>query len=138
MIWKRDMSRCAGFDHNDIAMKAKNHPLPCYPSSIIYGHTASRGLDVKRWSVGLDTGCVSHFYLHSVFSTYSLLPEQVYGRRLTALVFGLPKLRFLSIKRQGRGHEDEDDEDDDYYIDGPTSVPFGDNGRASIVSVSCS
>ena len=31
----------------------------CFPSMIVFGHSAARGLDVKRWSVGLDTGCVS-------------------------------------------------------------------------------
>ena len=25
---------------------------------VVYGHTASRGLDIHRWTVGLDTGCV--------------------------------------------------------------------------------
>lgn len=39
--------------------------LPCYASTVIYGHAATRGLDIKKWSKGLDTGCVrvSHFSL---------------------------------------------------------------------------
>ncbi|EJD49597.1 Metallo-dependent phosphatase [Auricularia subglabra TFB-10046 SS5] len=41
--------------------------LPCHPASVVYGHAASRGLDIKRWTKGLDTGCV-------------------YGRKLTAMV----------------------------------------------------
>jgi hypothetical protein len=57
-IWKQDMSRCDGFNQ-DLAAKPKDDLLPCYPSSVIYGHTASRGLNVKRWSFGIDTGCVS-------------------------------------------------------------------------------
>ncbi|KAG8899654.1 hypothetical protein FRB99_006522, partial [Tulasnella sp. 403] len=40
-----------------------------HPTAVFYGHSASRGLDVKRWSTGIDTGCI-------------------YGRRLTALVIG--------------------------------------------------
>ena len=47
----------------------KKKPLPCHPSSVIYGHSAGRGLDLKRWSQGLDTGCV-------------------YGRKLTAMLIG--------------------------------------------------
>jgi hypothetical protein len=52
------MSRCDGFNQ-DLAAKPKDDLLPCYPSSVIYGHTASRGLVVNRWSFGIDTGCVS-------------------------------------------------------------------------------
>jgi len=47
----------------------KKKQLPCHPTTIVYGHAAARGLDIKRWSTGIDTGCV-------------------YGRRLTALVIG--------------------------------------------------
>jgi len=43
------------------------YKLKCYPSTVVYGHAATRGLDVKRWSFGIDTGCL-------------------YGRKLTALV----------------------------------------------------
>lgn len=32
--------------------------LPCYASTVIYGHAATRGLDIKKWSKGLDSGCV--------------------------------------------------------------------------------
>jgi len=46
--------------------------LPCHPTTVVYGHAASRDLDIKRWSTGIDTGCV-------------------YGRRLTALIIGDPK-----------------------------------------------
>ncbi|KAG8864938.1 hypothetical protein FRB96_003525 [Tulasnella sp. 330] len=43
--------------------------LPCHPTTVVYGHAASRGLDIRRWSQGLDTGCVK-------------------GRRLTAMLVG--------------------------------------------------
>ncbi|KAF8239784.1 Metallo-dependent phosphatase [Tricholoma matsutake] len=115
-IWKHDMSRCEGFDH-DVPTKPKDDLLPCYPFSIIYGHTASRGLDVHRWSFGLDTGCV-------------------YKRRLTALVLGPQNLHSVSFKRQEQG--DKNEEDSEYDIDTVKSVPFGDNGQASVVSISCS
>ncbi|WVQ75211.1 hypothetical protein IAR50_004823 [Cryptococcus sp. DSM 104548] len=49
--------------------KDKGKTLNCSPVSVIYGHAAGRGLDIKPFSKGLDTGCV-------------------YGRRLTALVLG--------------------------------------------------
>lgn len=43
------------------------YSLKCRPSTVVYGHSASRGLDIKRWAKGLDTGCL-------------------YGRKLSALV----------------------------------------------------
>jgi len=113
-IWNRDMSRCDGFNQ-DLAAKPKDDLLPCYPSSVIYGHTASRGLVVNRWSFGIDTGCV-------------------YNGRLTALVLGRNS-RSLSLKRQGPGGEDYEN---DYDVDGVKSYPFGDSSKASIVSISCS
>lgn len=39
--------------------------LPCKPSTVVYGHAAGRGLDLKRWSFGLDSGCVSYFFISS-------------------------------------------------------------------------
>ncbi|KAL0954484.1 hypothetical protein HGRIS_003452 [Hohenbuehelia grisea] len=63
-FWNRDMSLCDGFDgelehagHGKGKKNAKIH-LPCYPATVIYGHAAGRGLDIKRWSLGLDSGCV--------------------------------------------------------------------------------
>ncbi|WWD07885.1 hypothetical protein V865_005992 [Kwoniella europaea PYCC6329] len=43
--------------------------LGCSPVTVIYGHAAGRGLDIKPFSKGIDTGCV-------------------YGRQLTVLVLG--------------------------------------------------
>jgi hypothetical protein len=64
------MSRCAGYDTSYAEMsKKEDGPLPCLPSTILYGHTASRGLDVRRWSVGLDTGCVSIIRFHQSLTT---------------------------------------------------------------------
>ena len=37
--------------------------LPCHPATVIYGHAATRDLDLKRWSKGLDSGCVSNWFL---------------------------------------------------------------------------
>jgi len=57
-IWNEAMGRCVGFDRRlEVNVKAK--PLPCRPSTVVYGHAASRGLDIKRWSFGTDSGCVS-------------------------------------------------------------------------------
>jgi hypothetical protein len=54
-VWNKIISQCAGFERNGSDEKS---PLPCYPSTVVYGHTASRGLDVHRWTMGIDTGCV--------------------------------------------------------------------------------
>ncbi|KAF8206389.1 hypothetical protein K438DRAFT_1931587 [Mycena galopus ATCC 62051] len=68
-IWNHDMSLCEGFDQHMHLTKHDKTALPCYPATVVYGHAAARGLDVKRWSVGLDSGCI-------------------YNRRLSALVLG--------------------------------------------------
>ncbi|KAH7106360.1 Metallo-dependent phosphatase [Auriculariales sp. MPI-PUGE-AT-0066] len=77
VMWKAVMGMCNGFtsvtdidDRQDgqlvLNQKPKIH-LPCHPATVVYGHSAARGLDINRWSKGIDTGCV-------------------YGRKLTALV----------------------------------------------------
>jgi len=64
-MWAKQMKSCVGYgtsfeeDSDGIFVLKKHYSLPCYPSTTIYGHAASRGLDIKRWSFGLDTGCVS-------------------------------------------------------------------------------
>jgi hypothetical protein len=73
-LWNLEMKRCVGYneelahtavdgDSKELSGKKKGseheQALPCYPSTVIYGHAAARGLDLKRWSIGLDTGCVS-------------------------------------------------------------------------------
>jgi hypothetical protein len=54
-VWNEIISRCVGFERGALGAE---RTLPCHPSTVVYGHTASRGLDVHRWSVGIDTGCV--------------------------------------------------------------------------------
>ena len=74
-LWNLEMNRCVGYDeelpHGAVERDSKEisgrkkgskQELPCYPSTVVYGHAAARGLDLKRWSIGLDTGCVSAFY----------------------------------------------------------------------------
>ncbi|TDL26317.1 Metallo-dependent phosphatase [Rickenella mellea] len=74
-LWTTVLDRCRGFDGaltlEDVEDASSNlkPKLPCHPSTIVYGHAAARGLDIKRWSMGLDTGCV-------------------YQRKLTALIIG--------------------------------------------------
>jgi len=96
--------------------------LPCNPASVIYGHAAGRGLDVKRWSFGLDSGCV-------------------YGRRLTALVLseseadlGVDGLVDPQSSAEGPGGGDEEGEADVQV----SKVTIAD-GRLSarLVSVRC-
>ncbi|OCH86061.1 Metallo-dependent phosphatase [Obba rivulosa] len=109
-VWNRQMDRCAGFDAGAVddsepaprrgrfgspetyahgKDEADVSSLPCLPSTVVYGHAASRGLDDKRWTVGLDTGCL-------------------YGRKLTALV-----LRRGSSSGNGAAEDDEDDEEEE-------------------------
>ncbi|KZP03511.1 Metallo-dependent phosphatase [Athelia psychrophila] len=67
-LWNDAMKLCGGDDALDLDLTSrKGDSMPCWPSTVVYGHAASRGLDVKRWSIGTDSGCV-------------------YGRRLSAFV----------------------------------------------------
>jgi len=78
-IWEEHMQSCVGYDKHETTNEAlsfyednsnqeseeydrhglKRLNLLCYPSTTIYGHSAARGLNAKRWSFGLDSGCVS-------------------------------------------------------------------------------
>ncbi|KAJ7773313.1 Metallo-dependent phosphatase-like protein [Mycena metata] len=59
--WNAEMEMCGGFGGERIHRAQRSgDALPCYPATVVYGHAASRGLDVKRWSVGLDSGCVKN------------------------------------------------------------------------------
>jgi len=65
-LWNGTMSKCSG--SMDPRKTTEPASLPCYPFTVVYGHAASRGLDIKRWSIGLDTGCVSEIkFWHSRF-----------------------------------------------------------------------
>jgi len=70
-LWNDVMDGCTGLSATELPTNLFKHrpntPPDCFPSTVMYGHAAVRDLDVKRWSVGLDTGCA-------------------YGRRLTAVV----------------------------------------------------
>ncbi|KAF9450917.1 Metallo-dependent phosphatase [Macrolepiota fuliginosa MF-IS2] len=136
--WNDQMSMCDGFEQAlgalqmqeeqyvlpDISTREKT--LPCYPASVIYGHSASRGLDVGRWTYGLDTGCV-------------------YGRQLSAMILGPNPLPFPEE------WEEDDHDDGSETTQGPNgietrvditkktkTVKFGEHGEAKIVRVSCS
>jgi hypothetical protein len=69
-LWNEAMGKCNGFGEDDYGQMRKKKgkgSLPCRPSTVVYGHAASRGLDIKRWSVGTDSGCVSTFKRHHMF-----------------------------------------------------------------------
>jgi len=95
-LWGSDMRRCRGLGLDEVAEqegeeggagsddesiervedveRRKTHDdrlpsLSCSPVTVVYGHAASRGLDIKHFSKGLDSACV-------------------YGKQLTALVLG--------------------------------------------------
>ncbi|KAJ7104108.1 calcineurin-like phosphoesterase [Mycena belliarum] len=110
-IWNRDISSCQGFDQQLRLTEHSKNALPCYPATVIYGHAAARGLDVKRWSVGLDSACVK-------------------GRRLSALV--------LDRKHQKSPFQEEGAEVEGAELEArkKTTIPFGE-GRGRIVDISC-
>ena len=79
-LWNLEMNSCVGYNeelaHGAVDVDSKEvsgekkeseQALPCYPSTVIYGHAAARGLDLKRWSIGLDSGCVSVCFSSSNF-----------------------------------------------------------------------
>ncbi|KAI0342828.1 hypothetical protein BDW22DRAFT_157318 [Trametopsis cervina] len=135
-IWKDAMDSCKGFglpgearliepgftsengeegtlDDLSGLKKHKKYKLRCYPSTVVYGHAATRGLDVKRWSFGVDTGCL-------------------YGRRLTSLV--------LRAGRSGQDEDEEEEEEEDERGVLTKKIDFGDKGagvQARLVSVRC-
>lgn len=142
-IWNGQMKRCGGFEiegaharanasspasasshHNDDDGEkdkdewreddeARRESLPCLPSTVVYGHAAARDLDVRRWTVGLDTGCL-------------------YGRRLTALVLTRPKggahAQASPFDDEGEEdyEEDEDEDEEDEESDEEDGAPLGD------------
>lgn len=157
-IWGKMMRRCEGFglegeeeeenlelapseteEEEDDVMgteavkkrKGNDYELKCYPSTVVYGHAATRGLDIKRWSFGLDTGCL-------------------YGRRLTALVLsrnsdsGDPGHEEEGGEEEDEESEDEEGEEEDLWTaiqQRPTKkMKFGDASagvKARLVGVSC-
>ncbi|KIM39812.1 hypothetical protein M413DRAFT_74181 [Hebeloma cylindrosporum] len=134
-IWNQHMNSCLGFNqtlandatgHADVSTTGGNmHKLhlSCYPSTTIYGHAASRGLVVKRWSFGLDSGCV-------------------YRRKLSALVIGKSSKASWNQGGEIEGSNNtvtDDDGDVDISMQkNYESLPFGDRGVASIIRVKCS
>lgn len=108
-LWNNTMSKCSGNSGTNGGEAYQPISLPCYPFTVVYGHAAGRGLDIKRWSIGLDTGCS-------------------YGRQLSAVV--LDGSSFSPATYQFR---------DDIHGRAPQSqvIDFGDNGQARIFSVSC-
>ena len=133
-VWNGQMKRCAGFageadvtagassvdslaladERDDKAEKEKEEKeLPCYPSTVVYGHAASRDLDVRRWTLGLDTGCL-------------------YGRRLTALVLTREQGEDAWVPTRVLPTDDEDDGDDNDEDDMSSD---DDDGEETVLSM---
>jgi hypothetical protein len=109
-VWNHDIDLCEGFDQHMHLTKHSKTALPCYPATVVYGHAAARGLDVKRWSIGLDSGCV-------------------YNNRLSSLV--------IESKFQKSLQELEDEiEVGDIEARKKLTIPFGD-GKARIIDITC-
>lgn len=112
-MWNKQMEKCGGFDNlspHDTEESEVTRFSTCMPSTVVYGHIASLGLDIRRWTKGLDTGCL-------------------YGRRLTALVLTRPSASSIPFD------EDLPEDDEDFK-----HIPFGDEDTgldARVVSVRC-
>jgi len=132
-VWNEVISRCAGSERGG---PGEESPLPCYPSTVVYGHTASRGLDVHRWTVGLDTGCVCCTPLFPYPVPYELL-SQVYGRRLTALILDNAHSHQEDVPIGAHDGDYDDDYNDGDDKSSHRTVPFGDSGHARIINVKC-
>ncbi|KAG2354541.1 Metallo-dependent phosphatase-like protein [Suillus spraguei] len=142
-LWNEIMNKCSGFQSPDsrsgsvtrLTGYQESH-LPCYPSTVVYGHAAARGLDVKRWSIGLDTGCS-------------------YGRNLSALVLDASSSS-SSSRASGNDTFDLPSEGTDRFhaeplFPGPVKhhtldalpsktdfrIKFGHAGEARLISVEC-
>lgn len=109
-VWNKEMKRCtrglvddeaaeektswkrAGDDHDDDDDYegdddgAPESDLKCSPVNVVYGHAAGRGLDIKKYTKGLDTGCVVSF--PTLDSANEHPSDKQYGRELTALILG--------------------------------------------------
>ena len=57
--WGTSSKEGGRVDDGAESLKKKGLKLPCVPTTVLYGHAAGWGLDLKPWSKGLDTGCVS-------------------------------------------------------------------------------
>ncbi|EKM58314.1 uncharacterized protein PHACADRAFT_140136 [Phanerochaete carnosa HHB-10118-sp] len=131
-LWNEEMNACKGYDVEAATRsEPRGYELPCHPATVVYGHAATRGLDIKRWSMGLDTGCL-------------------YGRKLTALVLNNSTDSGVDDvwDNEDDWDEDEDEDDDEEDDDDEEAIPrprrkrlqFGDPGsrvNAKIVSVKC-
>ena len=128
-LWHDVMDGCSGLSATGLPTNlfkhgSKTHTPPhCFPSTVMYGHAAARDLDVKRWSVGLDTGCVSRPILLSKSLDAGF--RQAYSRRLTAVVLDSKSL--LS-----QTHSETLGESLRH-----SHIPYGDEGTAQIISVKC-
>ena len=47
------------FNSNDDGGESQSLVKHSKPSVVVYGHDSPRGLNLKRWSKGLDSGCVN-------------------------------------------------------------------------------
>lgn len=70
-------------DEDEEDDEVEEEALKCSPVTVIYGHAAGRGLDIKPFSKGIDTGCV----VSKTFKSGSPADVQ-YGKKLTALILG--------------------------------------------------
>lgn len=72
-IYNAAMDQCHRTDASSLESEdevdAEGKKKGCWPTTVLYGHAAGRGLSIRDHSIGLDSGCV-------------------YGKQLSALVLG--------------------------------------------------
>ncbi|PPQ67509.1 hypothetical protein CVT25_006050 [Psilocybe cyanescens] len=164
-MWKQHMESCNGYkrelsarqdtdDVDDVAddptpndadsLGIKKYNLLCYPSTTVYGHAAGRRLDMKRWSFGLDSGCIYGRKL----SALVIKGQSKSSRDISSIQDGI-KLRIDEDSNEPENSDDDDEDEDDDEVDQPGNVtvsknknkntwlPFGDSHRAKVITVRC-
>jgi len=97
------MDRCVGFTEHTSDVDATAKGLPCMPTSVVYGHAAARGLDINRWTFGLDTGCVSHLLVPQTRRWPLTFPCTGLRSEINGIGVGASSQpRFLDTTRGGR------------------------------------
>ncbi|KZT29774.1 Metallo-dependent phosphatase [Neolentinus lepideus HHB14362 ss-1] len=134
-MWNKTVKKCSGFE-GAIKKGEKHDGLPCLPATVVYGHTASRGLDVHRWTVGLDSGCSHGDTLTAlVVSGKDLASNSWKSRSLseqTSLSMG-----FLPAGGGDQPFSVLEDADSADVAKRPKKIPFSDNGFGHLYSVKC-
>ncbi|KAF8753268.1 Calcineurin-like phosphoesterase [Rhizoctonia solani] len=115
-LWHKVIKLCNGFDAQLTSISNSTFEFDKDDGWTEWVESEFKGLDIKKWSKGLDTGCV-------------------YNLRLTALVLGQPWKAGASVNTTVVVDEDMYQVDEE--LDGEI-ISFGKKGRGKVVQVRCS